>query len=149
MRYYVQRTGNTYIDKNFVGQGYSGHGEGLNNPDMQFVHMVGPAPRGLYALGQPFTHPRTGRFTMRLFPQTGTDMQGTSDAPRDGIMCHGDNAHNDRSASDGCLVLAVAFRIELNKPTDRRLTIVAEEADYQALINPAPSPAPDTSKETS
>ena len=53
---YSQSTGQiTHVDSNGnstdVGTGYSGHGEGVNNPEMQNVPSTGPIPQGTYAIG--------------------------------------------------------------------------------------------------
>ncbi|MFZ5503511.1 MAG: tlde1 domain-containing protein [Pseudomonadota bacterium] len=96
----VDANGNSTV----LGTGYSGHGEGVNNPDMQNVEGVGPIPQGRYEIG-PQQDNITGEGTrlpgsMRLTPLEGTDTFG-----RDGFIIHGDNARGDQSASKGCPIL--------------------------------------------
>ena len=38
----------------YVTDAYSGHGPGVNNPDMQAAAGVGPIPVGDYRIGAPF-----------------------------------------------------------------------------------------------
>jgi hypothetical protein len=87
------------------GEGYSGHGEGLNEPSAESETGVGPIPAGRYAIGAFFDHPRLGPCVARLLPLPGTVTFG-----RSGFFIHGDNAAMDHGASDGCIVLARPLR---------------------------------------
>ena len=52
--FYQQFSGKITSDECFsTWLGYSGHGEGKNNPAMQKVPNVGPIPVGKYTIGQP------------------------------------------------------------------------------------------------
>ena len=85
---------------------YSGHGEGLNNPEFAQVHNVGPIPAGVYTLDPPIdpsTH--LGPFAFPLIPSPGNEMFG-----REGFYMHGDNALMNHSASDGCIILPYGVR---------------------------------------
>ena len=84
---YSQSSGSlTHVDGNGVptpnmgGTGYSGHGDGLNNPASQNVNgspgapneqNAGPIPQGTYHIGNPHPSPVTGPYSLNLDP-TGT-----------------------------------------------------------------------------
>ena len=84
--------------------GFSGHGEGVNNPAMQGVENVGPIPLGVYDVGsQQNNVTNDGRrfpASMRLTPREGTDTLG-----RAGFIIHGDNRAMNQTASQGCPIL--------------------------------------------
>lgn len=90
------------------GAGYSGHGEGLNNPEMQDVPNVGPIPEGDYTIGPERTNV-TGngtvlRNSMRLTPFPENEM-----FDRAGFLMHGGNMELMNS-SRGCPVLPLDLR---------------------------------------
>jgi len=93
------QTGQQYYN----GTGYSGTGEGRNNPSMQGVPDVGPIPQGVWITGIPYDNPGgTGPNTIPLIPFGLNPCFGTQ---RDcnTFRIHGDNPQND--ASTGCIVL--------------------------------------------
>jgi len=50
---YFQKSGNLISNSGeLMCVGYSGHGEGKNNPDMQHVKSIGPIPRGANIIGR-------------------------------------------------------------------------------------------------
>lgn len=102
---YQQSTGKLLRNGIDVATGYSGHGEGLNNPAMQQVRMVGPAPRGTYTIGPAHTHPHLGPIAMQLTPDAGNEMFG-----RSGFFIHGDNEQMNHTGSDGCLIFSRGTR---------------------------------------
>jgi hypothetical protein len=108
---YRQHDGELTHDGAFVGNGYSGHGEGRNNPAMQGVPRVGPIPVGRYRIGQAYPHPRLGPCVMNLDPLPGTDTLG-----RSLFRIHGDNARHD--ASEGCIILGPAIRRQVSETRD-------------------------------
>lgn len=120
---YVQSSGNMYDKDGVIAwTGYSGHGEGLNNPDLDHVHGLGPLPRGKYTIGAPFHSPHTGPNAMRLIPDGDNEMHGRGD-----FECHGDNDKGDKSASNGCIVKSpAAKRLLLWNSGDHRLQVIAE-----------------------
>jgi hypothetical protein len=93
-----QSAGTLAWNGDIVGSGYAGHGAGRNNPDMQSVVKTGPIPRGLWKLVSVGDSPHTGKFTIVLDPEPGTDSLG-----RSAFRIHGNNAAND--ASEGCIIL--------------------------------------------
>ena len=100
---YKQSTGELFREEKSVGKGYSGHDNGLNNPDMENVREVGPIPRGEWSIGDEFKHEKLGPVAMRLTP-VGHKAHG-----RDSFVIHGDIDKGDKSASNGCIVLSKGF----------------------------------------
>jgi hypothetical protein len=101
-----------------IATGYSGHGEGVNDPDDQDIPNVGPIPRGAYFIGRAFTHQTCGPVAMRLEPDAGTDTRG-----RSGFLIHGDSASLDRTASHGCIILPRATRLTIDASDVRALLV--------------------------
>lgn len=116
---YHQRSGDLLHDDRYVGTGYSGYGEGRDNPDFQRVKEMGPIPEGLWRIGDPFDSPTHGPFAMPLVPQHGTDTFG-----RSGFLIHGDNAHYPGSASLGCVILPRALREVIWTSGDHTLVVL-------------------------
>ena len=111
-----------------IGTGYSGKGDGLNNPSMENVPgskaspVAGPLPEGKYTIGKQQDNV-TGSGTKlagseRLTPQGGSDMHG-----RGGFLIHGDNARQNNSASEGCIVTSRATRDAIGASGDRTLDV--------------------------
>lgn len=96
---YSQTTGELSHNDVVVAKGYSGRGNGLNDPAMQDVPMVGPCPQGTYTIGNAHNEPQLGPVAMRLQPAAANKMFG-----RAGFFIHGDNAGLDHTASEGCLI---------------------------------------------
>lgn len=83
-----------------LGHGYSGNGQGLNNPAMENMHNIGPIPRGAYGIGAFFYDDcGKGPTVCDLIPLSETETFG-----RCGFMVHGDNRKANESASEGCIV---------------------------------------------
>ena len=112
---FISPSGETY----FVGDGYAGVGEGLNNPSMQQKGFVGPIPQGNWTIGQPYRHPTLGRMTMNLLPAGGTTTFG-----RDLFRIHGDNSKANFSASQGCIVTGAGVRSAIGNSGATSLTVV-------------------------
>jgi len=117
---FQQGTGDISHDGEFIATGYSGNGDGLNNPQAQGQGFVGPIPRGTYTIGAamqdgghmgPFVLPLTAWPVNRMFG-------------RDGFFVHGDNATRDQSASQGCIVLHRQWRQMIAQSGDTILMVV-------------------------
>lgn len=120
---YEQKSGRLLHDGAVIGIGYSGHGVGLNNHAMQDQHGVGPIPCGLYTIGDPLDPPdHLGPLAMPLTPDAGNEMFG-----RSALFIHGDNAHLNHTASDGCLILPHGFRQQIADSDDDQLQVVSGE----------------------
>ncbi len=114
---YNQKTGDIFLDDTYLGSGYSGHGEGKNNHEMQAVPNVGPIPIGKYYIDKAFDQiPGKGPCVMHLWP-----LKATEDFGRSGFMIHGDNATHD--ASEGCIIQNRAIRTQIAMGTERLLEV--------------------------
>lgn len=120
---YKQSTGEMTHDGQTFATGYSGHGDGVNNPADEAIPNIGPVPVGVYTIGEAFTHPHAGPICMRLTPAAGDEEFG-----RAGFMIHGDNAAANHTASEGCIILPHDARIALSEAVaagDNQLTVIA------------------------
>ena len=118
---YSQSTGAlTAPDGSLAGSGYSGHGTGVNAPQMQNVADVGPIPQGLWFIGAPYTDPEKGPLVMRLEPDSATETFG-----RSGFLIHGDLVGHvgAKLASHGCIILAHALRQAIANSGDSTLEV--------------------------
>ena len=106
------------VEGKLIGTGYSGFGEGKNNPAMQAVPGVGPIPRGAYSIGPAFDSQAHGRLVMRLFPDHNTPELG-----RNGFLIHGDSIDHPGQGSHGCIVLGRQARMLIADSTDKRLLV--------------------------
>lgn len=119
---YHQSTGLLEHSGTSVQIGYSGHNAGLNNPAMQNVQGVGPLPQGRYTIGHSYTHPVLGPVAMNLEPDPANEMFG-----RSLFRIHGDNAHMNHTASDGCMIFDHQTRCRVSDAVaagDNELTVV-------------------------
>lgn len=117
---YSQSTGNLSIGDELTGKGYSGNGEGFNNPAKQDVRQVGPIPQGKYIIGPAVNDPVHGPTVMRLKPYPENAM-----FKRSGFLMHGDNQKHNKTASCGCIVLPPGVRKTVSLSPCRELLVVA------------------------
>jgi hypothetical protein len=117
----VEDTGGHLIDPSGkdIGSGYSGHGAGLNNPDLEQDKDIGPIPAGRYLIGTFFDHPKLGPDVALLMPALGTNTFG-----RSGVFIHGDNFQCNRSASHGCIILSHELRLAIRNSGSNLVLIV-------------------------
>jgi len=128
---YSQSTGQlTHVDPDgnvdyTANGGYSGYGQGLNNPAMQSIQAqqhgdpAGPIPQGQYSIRGPYYNPRTGPMTMNLTPINGNNALG-----RTLLRIHGDNAAHNHTASTGCIVEGANVRNRIANSNDDCLQVV-------------------------
>lgn len=118
---YNQLTGELKLNSIAAGSGYSGHGEGKNNPRRQTVHDVGPIPCGFWEIcGPPYISADHGPFVLRLSPLPGTQTFG-----RSGFLIHGDSRENPGEASMGCIILPHEVRVKIWQSGERRLEVIS------------------------
>lgn len=118
---YNQTSGALKKDGIPVGTGYSGHGEGKNNPSRQPVHDVGPIPCGLWEIcGPPYISADHGPYVLRLKPLPDTETFG-----RSGFLMHGDSREHPGEASMGCVVLPREVRAKVWQSGDTRLEVIS------------------------
>lgn len=104
-------TGDQYL----TCTGYAGNGDGLNNSDAQDQENVGPLPQGDYTVGAATR--RRGPQTRPLTPDSNNEMYG-----RAGFLIHGDNAAQNHTASQGCIIVPRNCRERI--PTGETLRVV-------------------------
>ena len=97
--------------------GYSGKGDGRNNPEDQAIPNVGPIPRGIYTIGPAYDDPEKGPCVMRLTPSPNNEM-----FDRAGFLMHGNNPTND--ASEGCIIQGPNVRKIVNASDDKTLQVI-------------------------
>src|SRR5271154_1996564 len=120
---YQQTTGRFSHNGALVGIGYSGHGDGLNNPAMEAVHGEGPIPAGPWTIGPAHNDGHLGPVVMNLDPNPPFNALG-----RTLFRIHGDNDLMNHSASDGCVILGPAYRHQIATAVaggDNQLTVIA------------------------
>lgn len=119
MHTYSQSSGNWRLEGESLFTGYSGNKEGKNNPLLENVRDVGPIPRGLYQISEPFDTETHGPFVMRLMPIGATYTFG-----RSGFLLHGDSITNPGTASEGCIVASRLARERVAASLDNQLTVI-------------------------
>jgi hypothetical protein len=102
-----------------IAVGYSGNGEGKNNPEMESLSNVGPIPKGKYTLGKPYNSTKVGKFAIPLLPYPENEMYG-----RSAFMIHGDSIKEPGTASHGCIILQRHIREAINNGTDKILIVI-------------------------
>jgi len=113
---YSQRTGILwYVNditgrRTYIGEGFSGGGEGLNNPALQDVEDVGPIPRGEWSIGAAYPHEILGLLTMNLIPRWAIN--------RFAFRMHGG------TRSEGCVIMNSNIRRRVNRSRDRNLRVI-------------------------
>lgn len=115
---YVQSVGQLSHDGQIEGRGYSGAGDGKNNPSMQDVPNVGPIPVGLYTIEEPIDTKTHGPYVMHLMPDAENDMFG-----RSAFMMHGDSVVNPGTASEGCIIMPRTVREKVWQSGDTTLEV--------------------------
>lgn len=113
---YRQIDGELTHDGEFIGTGYSGMGNGRNNPACEAVPMMGPIPKGKYTIGAARYSRTMGPIVMNLDPIE------HSACNRSHFRCHGDNKTHD--ASHGCIILGPAIRRAMADSPDKVLEVV-------------------------
>lgn len=105
-----------------IGAGYSGNGEGLNNPEFEKIPDVGPIPQGTYHIGPAYGHTEHGPVVMKLTPFSSNEMFGRSE-----FLMHGDlvSAPGKHEASKGCIIMDLSIRAAVARSVDKELKVIA------------------------
>lgn len=116
MLVYSQTTGRLteFGTDKLIGVGYSGRGEGKNNPDKESVRTVGPIPRGYWRIGEPYNSSRVGPRTIpvyKLDDRPGDDIDAITG--RSAFRIHGDSIRAPGTASQGCIILPRIIREQI------------------------------------
>ena len=116
---YSQSTGDLWDDGGFkAAKGYSGYGSGKNNPQSESQRSVGPIPRGLWVIGEPYRSSRLGPLAIKLH-ESDHDARG-----RTYFRIHGDSISRPGEASRGCIVLNRPIREMIIDSNDRILKVI-------------------------
>ena len=99
-------------------RGYSGRGEGKNNPKMDHVKSVGPIPKGDWVIGLPYNSQRIGRYALPLY-QHGHNSKG-----RNYFRIHGDSISNPGEASKGCMIHPLTIRKLIHQSNCKLLKVI-------------------------
>ena len=100
---YSQSTGVLFNHStNQSWQCYSGHGDGLNNPQLQDLVMVGPIPQGSWEVVEIASDLKTGPVTW--FLEWMAPIWSYPGRDKGSFRVHGDNAEVNHTASDGCVI---------------------------------------------
>lgn len=118
-----QSAGELRHNGRLVAKGYSGAGEGRNNPELEHVRQVGPIPRGRWKIGSPRNSKAIGPYVLPVFAVDGQLDDVHARTRRSAFRIHGDNRTG--TASKGCIILARPIREQIWKSGDRDLEVVA------------------------
>ena len=117
---YYRQTGNLQSTTNAsVCTGYSGFGEGKNDPSMSDVHNVGPLPAGMYTICEPHDDAQVGPYAMRLTPDAANEMFGRGD-----FLIHGDSFTHPGAASHGCVIIPRWARTQIWDSGEHTLVVI-------------------------
>jgi hypothetical protein len=116
---YSQLTGTLWDPLGIViSIGYSGYGDGKNNPAMEDVKSVGPIPKGAWVIGDPYDSKKIGPFALPLRPHC----HGAHG--RTYFRVHGDSASNPGGASKGCILFPRSIRENIFNSQNCLLNVV-------------------------
>jgi Protein of unknown function (DUF2778) len=128
MWFYVQSSGDLFLDGVYIETGYSGaNPEGKNKPDKECSKNVGPIPRGYYSIKA-----EQGTPSPVALPLLADDPNYCSPA-RSGFLIHGDNATG--TASTGCIILSRKTREKIRDSGDIRLRVVRDSVKIHGIKN--------------
>ena len=123
---YEQATGNLISPLGIkVATGYAGgncgnNPEGVNNPDAQDQHSIGPLPQGTYTAVSIEDSPKLGPFALVLEPDPANEMFGRGD-----FRMHGDSITHPGCASEGCVIMPRNIRENVWASNDHVINVVA------------------------
>jgi hypothetical protein len=117
---YDQESGGITLRKTFIGTGYSGFGPGLDNPDMEAEHNIGPIPRGDWQIVRWDDHHGEKGPQVAVLEPVGHDAHG-----RSAFLIHGDNPDLNHGASHGCIIASRAIRDALRASGETALRVIA------------------------
>lgn len=104
---YQQSTGKLWDPKGVhLHTGYSGSraNGGFNNPSVEDAVNIGPIPKGIWAIGEPYNSSNIGPKAIPLNPH----LHGAKG--RTYFRIHGDSASNPGGASKGCIIMPPSVR---------------------------------------
>lgn len=116
---YDQKSGELIFEGFVIAKGYSGNGEGLNNPAMESVHDIGPIPRGKWRMVRMEAHHEDKGPDVIVLQPEGFDAYG-----RSSFLVHGDNALMNHTASHGCIIMPRFARNRAWEDPDKTIEVV-------------------------
>lgn len=120
-----QSAGKLFHNGNLVSSGYAGKGRGKNNPALQGVQGIGPIPRGKWKILAPYNSNNTGKYTLPLHKVDSNPNDDFDDVTgRGAFRCHGDSIKAPGTASQGCIILPLAIRMQIWQSGDHDLEVV-------------------------
>lgn len=118
---YNQTTGELRCNGILAGVGYSGKGNGKNNPELEATPFIGPIPCDWWTIdGPPKNTEKHGPYVLTLTPDRDTITYGRSE-----FLIHGDSEDHPGEASEGCIVAPPNVRSRIWQSGDRRLLVVS------------------------
>ncbi|HSD69673.1 MAG TPA: RHS repeat-associated core domain-containing protein, partial [Woeseiaceae bacterium] len=118
---------------------YSGAPSALNDPSQEAIPNVGPIPRGEYLIGTGVANRGTGPQSLPLTPAPGnTQFPSTRDP--NSFLVHGDNAQQNRTASEGCIICSRQTRDTIDAAGGGTLDVRARPISTPSLSAPLDSP---------
>ena len=118
---YDQSSGQVFFQGKLYTQAYSGRDAGKNNPALQDKVALGPIPRGIWRMGNPYKSEAVGRYCIPLIP-----MEGTVTFNRTAFLIHGDSVSHPGKASKGCIIVSPLSRRQTMYTQGNRLVRVIE-----------------------
>lgn len=116
---YSQSFGYLWDDRGLqIARGYSGFDYAKNTAKYEAMANLGPIPRGLWVIGDPYNSTRVGPFSLPLAPS------GHSALGRTDFVIHGDSIANPGTASRGCIILSREIRQRIFDSQDRILRVI-------------------------
>lgn len=105
---YRQATGELWRGEKLIATGYAGAPGYINSTASEGLRNRGPIPRGLWRMFYVYQrHARLGPVAIALKPE-GHKALGRSD-----FMIHADSAKRPGTASQGCIILPYAARVQM------------------------------------
>ena len=140
---YDQVTGHITNDEGkLLATGWSGNGDGKNNPAMQDVHSVGPLPQGVYKVCEwEYEHNGLGHDVVAILQVEGETFG------RDGFFIHGPaiNSEHYGQESKGCIVVPREGRLYIQSLHPDTVTVHGPENESvaESVVEPeVPTEAP-------
>lgn len=97
---YHQASGEFYAEEKLLARGYSGQPPHVNVAADEWMHALGPIPRGEWIVGKAIDSAQLGPVAVPLTPTVQTRTFG-----REGFFVHGDSKVDPGRASHGCIIM--------------------------------------------
>jgi hypothetical protein len=125
---FSQSTGKvTEDDGTLVATGFAGndsrpgvnpnHAHGYLNPAAEYLHNIGPLPKGTYSVGAWGSHPPLGAHSAPLTQTSGQTFG------RKGFFIHGPSLDDPLNSSEGCIVISHLQRLAVEALAPSQITV--------------------------